>query len=324
MNLIDALEANNVEWKHGSDDNEIWMCCPFCFEEGESPDERFRLGVNISNGKMSCFNCGKKGYGDWSFSELQRALDTGELESAEAKRKHKKKKKRRVMLPEGFELLTPDIDDEWGQKAWRYIRRRGVTSNQIVEKQIGYTVIGDYHHRIIAPIYRHQKLIGFVGRDFTDKNELKYLNSEGNKATYNLPSSTHHKSICLSEGFFDSLAIERGSLKLGIDSGGLLGHDLKDEQLEILLHMGYKYFYLWLDFDSAGIKGVVNIANKIPKDRKIKIILPNSFYANDASDNLSDPSEYESKVISKYLLRAKIFTEELGLKLRLWLSENEE
>ena len=245
MDIREALEAADIE-VHGEGD-EIKICCPFCIEEGElSLDDRFRLGINTTTGAAHCFNCGKKGYGDFILQELQRVLDTGDLELAQETRKHKKKRNK-VMLPEGFQLLESPDGDQWNKVAWRYIRKRGVTEKQIKEKQIGYTLIGDHHHRIIAPIYRHRHLLGFVGRDMTDNMELKYMNSYGDKAIYNLPDHVHHKSISLSEGFFDALAIERGSLKLGIDSGALLGHELKDDQLELLLQSGYKYFYIWLD-----------------------------------------------------------------------------
>src|ERR1017187_4040855 len=105
MDIKDALEAAGIEVHAGSSEDEIWVSCPFCLEEGElTIDERFRLGINTRSGAFSCFNCGKKGYGDWILRELKRILDTGDLELNEETRK-RKKKKRRVMLPEGYELL---------------------------------------------------------------------------------------------------------------------------------------------------------------------------------------------------------------------------
>lgn len=319
MDIREAIEATGAEVK--GEEPEIKVCCPFCIEEGEiSLDERFRLGINTEDGRMYCFNCGKKSNDlEYTIQELQRILDTGDIETAQKRRKHKKK--RRVMLPEGFQLLESPNGDSWNNKAWRYIRKRGVTEKQIKEKQIGYTLIGEHHHRIVAPIYRHQHLLGFVGRDMTDQMELKYMNSYGDKAIYNLPDKSHHKSICLSEGFFDALAIERGSLKLGIDSGALLGHDIKDDQLELLLHSGYKYFFLWLDPDEAGVKGIIKISKKIPSDKHVRIVLPKGFKDEGANDK--DPSELESNDIKHRLEGAKRYTPELLDRLRVWMAFDE-
>lgn len=326
MNIRDALEAAGIEIQGDEGSDEIRICCPFCLEEGESSfDERFRLGINTDTGAMNCFNCNKRGYGDWTLSELQRVLDTGELELNEERRNYRKhhKKRKKVMLPEGFELLQhPDKhSDTWNNKAWRYIRKRGVTERQIIEKKIGFTEIGHFHHRVIFPVYRHNKLLGLVGRDITDKQELKYLNSVGDKAIYNLPDSTHHKAICLSEGVFDTLAIERGSLKLGIDSGSVLGHNLKDEQLELLLKMGYKYLYLWLDPDEAGIKGIISIAKKLPSNLICNIVLPEGYKEEGAVD--IDPGDLENNIVTKRLKHAKRCTPELLEKLRAWMAFEE-
>jgi DNA primase len=323
VDIREALEAAGIEVHDGSTEDEIRICCPFCMEEGEpSLDERYRLGINTSTGAAQCFNCSKRGYGSWIVYELQRVLDTGDMELAQETRK-KKHKRKKVMLPEGYELLhQPNGHDghQWNTQAWRYVRRRGVTEKQITSKKIGYTTIGDYHHRIVAPIYRHTKLLGFVGRDITDKMELKYLNSVGDKAIYNLPDSTHHRSICLSEGFFDALAIERGSLKLGIDSGALLGHDIKDEQLELILHMGYKYLYLWLDPDEAGVKGTIKIAKKL-EGKRVFIVLPKGFSHEGANDQ--DPGDFESNIITSRLRDARKCTPELLDQLRAWMAFDE-
>ena len=80
MNIVEALEAAGIEVRPGASDEEIWMCCPFCQERGESPDGRFRLGVNIRTGQGQCFNCSWKGRGEYTFSVLQQALATGDIE----------------------------------------------------------------------------------------------------------------------------------------------------------------------------------------------------------------------------------------------------
>lgn len=327
MDIREALEAAEIECRDGREDNEIFICCPFCLEEGEdSLDTRFRLGVNIETGKAGCFNCGKRSSGgDYIFDELQRVLDTGEMEASQKKKdkKHKKRKKVKVMLPEGFQLLVHPSEnkDKYNNICWRYVRSRGVSENQVRDKKIGYTLIDEYHHRIIMPMYRHERLQGFVGRDFSNTSELKYKNSVGEKTLYNIPDRPC-RSACLSEGPFDSLVIERSSKKLSIDSLSVLGHTLTDIQLGLLLELGYKTLYFWFDPDSAGMKGIIKNYNKFPKGVVPRIVLPRGFEREGAEDK--DPSELERNEITNRLAVAPVCTESLVTKLRAWMAFSED
>lgn len=323
MDLIEALETAGIEYRETGAENEITLCCPFCTEQGESPDTRFRLGVNTSNGMLNCFNCGKKGRGEYSFQEIQRVLDTGEIEAQQEERRHRKHKPTEIKLPDDFEIIkqASSKQDHWNNVAYRYLKIRGVTLGEIERKKIGYSMVGDLHHRVIFPVYYRGKLQGLVGRDFTDTQEPKYKNSVGDKTLYNLPDHPS-KAICLVEGIFDALAVERGAKKLDIDSGGLLGHSLKDAQLEMI--EPYKNLYLWLDPDAAGVKGTISVAKKIRREmpkKMIRAILPRTFHHPTAEDY--DPSDMDKQEVTKRLAHAQVFTEELEMKLQHWVAFDE-
>lgn len=311
MDLIEALDAVNVKWRRGRDDTEIYMNCPFC------SDSRFRLGVNLVTGRAGCFNddCEWRGYGEFTFNKIQEALDTGVIEAKERKRKKKKRKHMDISLPDGFELLqSPNGHaDHWNDKAWRFVRSRGVTSKQIEHKKIGYTVLDKYAYRIILPIRLSGKLVGFVGRDFIGNQDPKYKNSIGAKCIYNLPEKKK-STICLSEGAFDALAIERVSKHIGIDSGGLLGHSITDEQLHLLRH--YDRLLLWMDPDEAGIEGLINIRKKIGNSIELGVILPEGFL-DDKEFDTRDPSELEDNEIKRRLRNKLGFSESLQQRLQL-------
>ena len=319
MDLIEALEAAEIDYHPGRDEDEIYLCCPFC------TDQRFRLGVNVRNGFANCFNdgCGFKARGEYTFRKLQEALDTGEIEAKQRERKRKKKRMHeRIELPEGFRLLTPpDEDNEhWNRVAWSYVRSRGVTREQIVHKKIGYSVLDPFAYRVVFPVYLHGVLVGLVGRDFTGKQDPKYKNSVGDKALYNLPEKKH-TSVCLSESVLTALAIEKAAKKLGIDSCGLLGHSLTDGQLDLLKH--YKRVYLWLDPDEAGVEGLIGITGKLKQANKsIRVILPKGLM-NGGSFDKRDPDELETDEIVKRLDRAEVFTEGLEQRLKLWMAFDE-
>lgn len=326
MDIIEALEAAEIEYHQSeSDDNEITINCPFCLEEGEpTQDTRFRLGINVVTGEMHCFNC-NKGSRDavYTFSEIQRVLDTGEIGKAQDRKKKKKaEKEKRVILPEDFKVLYPRPKDRWGKLAYDYVRSRKVTKRQIRKKKIGYSVLdGHMHHRIIFPIYWKGKLQGLVGRDFTGKQSPTYKNSVGSKALFNIPK-TPQKSICLVEGVYDALAVEDACRKasLSIDSGATLGHTLTDKQLRMLRK--YRTIILWYDPDEAGIEGLLHDGSKLRETfprKKIKLIVPRTYYGK----NDKDPSDLSRSTIEQRIRRAKLFTKAWERKLESWRAFDE-
>jgi len=315
MTLEEALDEFKIEYHKSGDDSEISICCPFCLEEGESEDTRFRLGINTQTGQAQCFNCGKKsGGGDYIFNELQRIWESGDLEN-DHRKKTKKKKTKRPVLPEDFQIVSPKNKDHWNRKAYEYLRSRGVTKRQIKEKKIGYCVVdGHFHHRIVFPIYWKDKLQGLVGRDFTLKQSPPYKNSVGSKTLCNLPE-TPRKSIVLVEGLFDSLGVERSIRKedLEMDSAATLGHTLTGRQLKQLRK--YKTIILWYDPDEAGIEGLLHDRKQIKElypRKKLKFIVPLTYYNKDDSD----PSDLSHRQRVKRLGRAKLFTDSWVSRLK--------
>lgn len=314
MDLIDALDAADIEWKPGRDETEIFICCPFC------ADETFRFGVNTQTGQAHCFHgsCEWRGYGDYTFRKLQEALDTGEIEAQQEHRKRKKRKMEKLELPDGFQLLSPpeySLNDFWNRKAWGYIRNRGITREQIRDKKIGFTEVGKFAYRIVFPVYLAGTLVGLSSRDITGKQDPAHLNSTGSKCIYNLPDKKHSTCV-LSESAITSLVIERASKKMSIDSLGLLGHSLQEDQIGLLKH--YKRVIIWMDPDNAGIEGVINIYPKLKQENKsIKVIIPNRMLENKTFDT-RDPDEMDQEEISKRLEHAHTMTDGLVLTLKAW------
>jgi len=326
MDLIDALQAAEIDYHPGRDDEEIFICCPWC------GDERFRLGVNIQTGQAHCFNdgCEWSSRGDYTFRKLQEALDTGEIEAKQERRKRKKRRMEKLELPEGFDLLSSvgqQGSDHWAKKAWSFVRTRGITKEQIRDKHIGYTLHGPFKYRIVFPVYLNGVLRGLVGRDFTGKLEPKYKNSVGSKCLYNLPENKHSTCV-LSESVIPALAIERSAKRLGIDSLGLLGHSLKDDQIDLLKH--YKRVIVWLDPDQAGVQGIVGTRSDSKgiyhqlrdAGKSVKVILPKGMLENDSYDT-RDPDEMDQHEISKRLEHAESMNDSLCLQLKNWMAFDE-
>jgi hypothetical protein len=267
MNLVEALESAGVPFRpHRSREGEIYLCCPFCPERHESPDERFRLSVNYLTGLGHCYNCG------WasrdSLRSLSYMLDIGKLEPAESPGETAKRPER-CELPDEFVPLgdvTEDDDLLWTMK--KYLLKRGVTQQQIEEKKIGCALDGQYRYSIIFPVYYGEMLCGYVSRDVTGTRAgktglLRYLNSKGIKVAYNVPSPMpKNATIVVTEGIFKALAVERVLPKNGrwfaISVQGSSMDDLQVTQLN-----GAKEIVLFPDPGKAGRIGFLNIAADI-------------------------------------------------------------
>jgi hypothetical protein len=276
MALSDILEARGIEVQYGQG-NEIRVCCPFCVDRGESPDERFRLGINQYTGSGHCFNCdwsSKDSAPKWVLIKLRMKGDMDEL--AVSQKEVEEEEVPPVVLPDGFQLLK-EASDYWSRRARRYLLDRNVTPKQIRTKLIGFTMQGRYAYRIIFPVLNEGNLVGLVARAFTPSAKVRYLNSVGDKYLWNYTPAKRTdpkhlgRTIILSEGIFKALNIER----LGhLTSASVLGHNITSNQLQQLEAGRYRTAILWPDPDKPGIDGVVHMAQVLQdKGFRVKTIV---------------------------------------------------
>jgi len=120
---------------------------------------------------------------------------------------------------------------------------------------------GRYPYRIIIPIYYKNKIISFQGRDFTNKQELRY------KACREDDEIIHHKDIlfnldnCKSrkgimcEGLFDVF-------RLGDNSFATFGTSLTNSQLCVLKEY-FDKIYILFDNEEKALKKAESYADKI-------------------------------------------------------------
>jgi len=309
MNFTDILNSKQIEWHPGGKDGEISICCPFCLDQGETEDTKYRLGINILSKKAHCFNC------EWSskentFNKVLEKLniedDDEEIEEVQIK---KDKEEIDGKLPETFELLYPKKKDKDFIKAYDYLRQRGISNNQIEQYKIGFCLGGKYSNRIIFPIYLKHKLQCFIGRDFTDKQELRYKNSKGEKTLYGIPKHRLDTAL-LVEGVIDKLSAEHVLDK--IDIIGIPGRTLKDTDIKLL--EGYKEIIRVPDDDGPGLRGTLKDAKKLQEagfDTYISFLSKrykdiNKAYVAGAFKTITNLYKYKSKFT--YSLEWKIRT----------------
>jgi len=252
--------------QHTSDPDEYKINCPFCLERGRGRDFGYRLGFNIKSGLGHCFRC------NWSsrkaLVEILRATGSvgsyiDEVRATDFTGETRERPKP-VKFPTDWTLLKNVDDDDplWGPPR-RYIMRRGVTQKQLRIHEVGATRDDDYYRcRVVFPVRQGKMLCGFVGRDWTGENQMKYKNSRGVKVVYNLrkdyPEGT--KRVILFEGVLKALAGER-ALAYTVCCAASLGNAVTPGQTLELKE--FDEVVLFPDPDLPGIIGFMDCAENM-------------------------------------------------------------
>lgn len=286
--IIAQLSRHGMSARPSGND-EIRVCCPFCPDRGRSPDDEYALGVNVHTGIGHCFRCGwRSGF----------ALDKLKVERREFSFEDPKTETPPPRLPEDFTLLQEDDSDEWMTIAWRYVtnppskKGRGISEIQVRNKRLGLSMTGKFAYRVIFPIYRNEKLLGFTGRTILKDGFPKWKHSEGLNAMYPARISKTADTVVLTEGVVDALAVARNLSVLDIgwkicpDSIALLGTGLPAEKMEWIER--YQEIVLWMDPDRAGKKFTADIGERLSETFQVMVVRP------DRKCDPSDLSQMES------------------------------
>ena len=181
-----------------------------------------KLQVNIQTGKWHCWvsNQGghnlyqlfkKVGAGYQDFKLLNQLL--GETSFYQ---KDTDKKLEVIQLPQEMKSLSDKKDKSIiKEHALRFLRKRGITSEDIKRYNLGYCSEGVYQNRIIIPSYDSiGKLNYFVGRDFY-ASTLKYKNPPIPKDVIGFDLYVNWSlPIILVEGVFDAMSVKNNSIPL--------------------------------------------------------------------------------------------------------------
>jgi DNA primase len=172
-----------------------------------------------------------------------------------------------VLLPEI--TLPPDtfpinLDEElpylWQQpmrKAQDYLRRRGLTAEEVCEYELHYCFVGRMADRIIVPVRDEwDRLVWYQGRDITgheSRAKKKYLNPfevDRSKLVYGLSKIKPGSRVVLCEGFFDAIVC-RGVV--------CFGKYINDYQLQRIAVRQPSEIILGFDADLPGADAIFNL-----------------------------------------------------------------
>ena len=181
-----------------------------------------KLQVNIQTGKWHCWVSNQGGHNLYQlFKKVGAGYDDFTLLNqllgdVSFYKKDKDKKSEVIQLPQEYKSLSDDSDTSIiKQHALRFLRKRGITSEDIKRYNLGYCSEGVYQNRIIIPSYDSiGKLNYFVGRDFY-ASTLKYKNPPIPKDVIGFDLYVNWSlPIILVEGVFDAMSIKNNSIPL--------------------------------------------------------------------------------------------------------------
>lgn len=204
--------------------------CPSCAEQKglTEGDGKGNLEVNLSKLKYNCWSCGEtlgtRGsigklitkYGGKKYKTRIKKLgyEFDELKSKEIKEIITPN----LILPEGFIRFkdsNPNIHQH--KEALNYLKNRGITTDIIDKHDMGYTITGEYTHRIIIPSYdSNNELNYFTGRSWI-KTKLKYKNpaTPRENLIFNEKLINWDGTVYIVEGPFDHIVVHNSIPLLG-------------------------------------------------------------------------------------------------------------
>jgi len=195
--------------------DEVAFHCSFCNHYKK------KLQVNLRTQMWQCWVCGAKGR---SIYHLLKKLKASKMhfEKLQEFTGHKptptkKKTYDELSLPSEFKtFLRIEKGNPEFHNALNYLKKRGLTREDILRYNIGYCESGQYSKMVIIPSYDKDGILNFfTGRSYYKDASFKHKNPQVSKdiigfelyINWDLP-------ITIVEGVFDAIAIKRNAIPL--------------------------------------------------------------------------------------------------------------
>lgn len=230
--------------------------CPFCTDRNLVTQKLELAIAGPRMGSYHCWRCDTKGQ---SFGSLLKKLDappsarqavfklTGDIRLA--RHQNVALDASVVRLPPEFKpLAVPKTTPEY-KNALAYVKRRGLTREDILRYNVGYCEDGPYEHHIIIPSYDAKGVLNFfIGRRYYDtvgtiphkKPDVPMSDIIGFECFVNW-----NEPVVLVEGVFNAITIRKNAIPL-------FGKYPSKKLLETLHFRHVKKVYVCLDSDADG------------------------------------------------------------------------
>ena len=243
VNLVNSILGIGKRTSKGN----ISYHCPFCNHH------KLKLEINFTENKeginpWNCWVCntkGKKLY--YLFKKLkaspEKFQELGKLTKTNIKVDDIIVEEK-IELPKEFKSIINN-NDIIAKKAYKYLKERNVTNEDIIKYNIGYCAFGKYKNMVIIPSYdENGELNYFISRSFEKDAFIKYRNPDCSRDIIAFELFINWSSpLILCEGAFDALAIKRNAIPL-------LGKNLQKTLLKKIITSEVEKIYIALDTDA--------------------------------------------------------------------------
>lgn len=225
--------------------------CPFCTHHKNKMEINLRTTSKREN-FWHCWVCGAKGKTLLSLFKKIKAPQgkINELNILIVPAKKDNHTSDILEFPKEFISLSNTIEDKVAQieakHAIKFLKKRGITQDDIIKYNIGFCKEGKYEGRVIIPSYDEDKKLNyFIARDYKDASPQKYKNppvSAKDVIGWELYINWD-APIILVEGIFDALTIKRNVIPL-------FGKVIHGKLMEKLVKSSVNRIYIALDADA--------------------------------------------------------------------------
>jgi DNA primase len=226
--------------------------CPFCTHHKNKMEISLRTTAKREN-FWHCWVCGAKGK---TILTLFKKIKAPQDKIAELNILIVPSKKEEhidistLELPKEFISLSKPVEDKIAQieakHALKFLKKRGVTQDDIIKYNVGFCKDGKYGYRVIIPSYdENSKLNYFIARDYKEPSLQKYKNPPASaKDVIGFELYINWDApIILVEGMFDALTIKRNVIPL-------FGKVIHGKLMEKLVKSSVDRIYIALDNDA--------------------------------------------------------------------------
>lgn len=242
MTILNLLQDILGDY-HVQNDEHLFSC-PFCHHQKK------KLSINISTNKWKCWICNARGgHILWllkklnlskkqltQFKELFSDLDVKQFKETTADGV--------IKLPSEFKPLWKVEKTYTYLHAINYLKKRNISSEDVIRYRMGYCDSGTYANRIIVPSYDSNNILNyFTARSFYD-SPLKYKNPPVSKNIICFENMIDFSEpLVLCEGMFDGISLRRNAIPL-------LGKTISKKLMLSILEHDVKDIVIFLDEDA--------------------------------------------------------------------------
>jgi DNA primase len=233
--------------------NNAAYTCPFCHHSKPKLEIQLHTSEKKEN-PWHCWVCGEKGKTLAALFKKIKAPQNKiqELYSLIKPGKKQEEQSQTISLPKEYisfydqdKFINDRIAQIESKHAYRFLRDRGITYDDILKYNIGFCIDGPYSKRIIIPSYDSEGSLNyFVSRTYISDDPQKYKNPPVGKniigweyyINWNVP-------LVLVEGIFDALTIKRNVIPL-------FGKTISEELMKKIVGSQVQKVYIALDNDA--------------------------------------------------------------------------